>query len=129
MVDRGVRDVQLPQAEPLCQSIASHQRREAGVEAGRRFAGNRQQFAVAPEVLGTRLYLLARQMDRVVVVHRLERSEALVADVDRRRWKGRLAQMTLQSEEHAHTASAILSSARPTIVLGSLKIGAGTMAA
>ena len=106
MVHRVVLDVQLADAEPLRQAVAAHERREAGVEAGARLAGDRQQLAVAPEVLRPPLDLLAREVNGAVVVHRLERPEAAVADVDRLGRKRRLAEMTLQSNQRAHTASA-----------------------
>ena len=64
MVDRVVLDVQLAQAEALGQARAADERREAGVEAGARFTGDRQQLAVAPEILRTTLDLLARDRDR-----------------------------------------------------------------
>ena len=54
MVDRVVLDVQLAQAQALRQPRAADERREAGMEAGLRLAGNRQQLAVAPEVLRPR---------------------------------------------------------------------------
>ena len=92
MVDRVVLDVELADAEPLGQAVAAHQRREAGVEAGARLAGDRQQLAIAPQVLRPPLDLLARQVNRAVVVDRLERAEAPVADVSRFGRKRRLAQ-------------------------------------
>ena len=58
MVHRVVLDVQLADAEPLGQAVAAHERREAGVETGARLAGDRQQLAVAPEVLRPLLDLL-----------------------------------------------------------------------
>ena len=106
MVHRVVLDVELADAEPLRQAIAAHQRREAGVEAGARLAGDRQQLAVAPQILRPPLDLLARQANRAVVVDRLERAKALIADVDRFGRERRLTQMTLQSNQRAHTASA-----------------------
>ena len=72
----------------------------------RGLAGDRQQLAVAPEVFRPPLDLFARQPDRAVVVERLQRAEALVAHVQRFGRKLRLAEMTLQSKERAHTASA-----------------------
>ena len=63
MVDRVVLDVQLADAEPIGQTVAAHQRREAGVETGARLAGDRQQLAIAPQVLRPPLDLLARQRE------------------------------------------------------------------
>ena len=74
VIHRVVLDVELARAEPLRQAIAAHQRRVAGVEAGARLAGDRQQLAVAPQVLRPALDVLARQVNRAVVVHRLERA-------------------------------------------------------
>ena len=51
MIHRIVLDVELADAEPLRQPIAADQRREPRVEAGARLAGDRQQLAVAPEIL------------------------------------------------------------------------------
>ncbi len=126
MVDRVVLDVELADAEPVGQPSAAHQRREAGIEAGARLAGDRQQLAIAPQVLRPLLDLLARQVDGAVVVDRLERPETLVADVDRFGRKRRLTEMALQSDQRAHTASA---STELRIVNLELRIGAGTMAA
>ena len=96
---------------------------------GLRLAGDRQQLAIAPEVLRPALDLFARQRDRAVVVDRLERAEALVAHVGGLGRKRRLAHMTLQSDERAHTASASLWSDSPRISPGSSRTGAGTIAA
>ena len=51
MVDRVVLDVQLADAEPRGEPVGAHERREAGVQAGPRLALDRQQLAIAPEVL------------------------------------------------------------------------------
>ena len=48
VVHRVVLDVQLIDAEPIGETCAAHERREARMKAGPRFAGNRQQLAVAP---------------------------------------------------------------------------------
>ncbi len=106
MVDRVVLHVEFAHAEPMREAVAAHQRCEAGVESGARLAGDRKQLAVAPEILRPRFNLLARQVDGVVIVDRLERSETAVADVHRFRRKRRLAEMTLKSNQRAHTASA-----------------------
>src|SRR5437899_2552360 len=97
MIDRVVLDVELADAEPVGQARAAHERREAGVESRSRLAGDRQQLAVAPQILRTLLNLLPRQVDRAVVVDRLQRPETLVADVGGFRGEKGLAQMTLQS--------------------------------
>src|SRR5262249_40117179 len=86
--------------------IAAHQRREAGVEPGARLAGNRQQLAVTPQILRPPLDLIARERDRAVVVDGFERPEAPVTDVGGFGRERRPAQMTLQSSQRAHTASA-----------------------
>ena len=51
MVDRVVLDVQLLDAEACREAVGAHERREARMEAGARVAFDRQQLAVAPEVL------------------------------------------------------------------------------
>ncbi len=129
MVDRIVLDIELADAEALRQPAAADQRREAGMKTGLRLAGNRQQLPIAPEVLRPPLDLLPGQLDRGVVVDRLERAEAPIADVDGFGRKHGLAEMTLQSDKRAHTASASLWSTSPLISFGSVNIGAGTIAA
>src|ERR1700688_2897840 len=94
-----------------------------------RLAGDRQQLAVPPEILRPARDFLARQRDGRIVVHGLERSQAPIADVDGFGWKGSLAHVTLQSDERGHTASASLWSGKPLIVSGSVRTGAGTIAA
>ena len=106
MIHRIVLDVQLADAEAAGQPIAADERREAGIESGPRLADDRQQFAIPPQVLRAALDRLARQVNRRVVVHRLERTEAPIADVQRLERKRGLAQVTLQPDERAHTASA-----------------------
>src|SRR5262249_17302890 len=101
MVHRVVLDVELADAEPPGEPIASDERRESGIESGSWLAGDRQQLTVTPQVLRAPLDRVAGQRDRVVVVHRLERAEALVADVGRGGGKRRLAEMTLESGQHA----------------------------
>ena len=117
MVDRVVLDVELVDAEPRGQAIAAHERREAGVEPRSRLAGNRQQLAIAPQIFRPARDLLARQRDRAVVVQRLQWTEAPIAHVGRLRRKEGLAQMTLESQECAHTASvsAMLESSRSEV--------------
>src|SRR5947208_3657490 len=106
MIHGIVFDVELADAEARREPIAAHERGEAGVEAGARLSRNGQQLAIAPEIFRPALDLVARERDRGVVVDRLERPEALRAHVARFRRKRRLAQMTLQSDQRVHTASA-----------------------
>ena len=96
MVDRVVLDVELVEPEPLRQPRAAHERRVAGVKAGPRLALDRKQLAIAPEVFRPAFDRFARERDRRVVVHGLERPEALVAHVVGLGRKHGLAQMTLQ---------------------------------
>ena len=60
MVDRVVLDVELADAEPRGEPVGPDERREAGVEPGARLAVDRQQLAIAPEVLRPALDQLAR---------------------------------------------------------------------
>ena len=106
MIHGIVFDVELADTEARREPIAAHERGEAGVEAGARLSRNGQQLAIAPEIFRPALDLVARERDRGVVVDRLERPEALRAHVARFRRKRRLAQMTLQSDQRVHTASA-----------------------
>ena len=108
MVYRIVLDVELSQAEPFRQPMAAYERREARVEPGARLPFDRQKLAVAPEILWTPLDVLAGQANRAVVVHRLERTQTPIADVNRLGGECRLTEMTLQSDQRAHTASAYL---------------------
>src|SRR5262249_15188969 len=105
MVDRVVLDIELTQTEAIGEPRAADERREPPVKAGLRLAGDRQQLTVAPHVLWPPVDVLPGQPHRRVVVDRLERPETLLADVGRFGGKGRLAQMALQSDERAHTAS------------------------
>ncbi len=104
VVDAVVLDVQLADAEALGQARRRHQRREAGVESGQRLAGDRQQFAVAPDVARPRRDVLARERGArlLVVVDRLERAEALVTDVGGFRGKRGVAHVALQTEQCGH---------------------------
>ena len=105
MVHRVIFDVQLAQAEAIGQPVAAHERREPGMKTGARLAGDRQQLAIAPEVLRPLFDLLAREPHGAVVVYRRQRTEAPIADIQRLSRKGGLAQMTLQSDQNAHTPS------------------------
>src|SRR5579872_7362634 len=127
MIHRVVLDVELVDAESRGEPIAAHQGCEAGIEPGARLADDRQQLAIPPQILGPPLDLLPRQPHGPIVVDRLERTEAAVADVQRLGRKRRLAQVTLQSDERAHTTSDNFTSevsslesdkSRPTIVRG-----------
>src|SRR6185436_3944189 len=135
VIHRVVLDIELARAKPLRQAIAAHQRRVAGVEAGARLAGDRQELTVAPQVLRPALDFLARQVNRAVVVHRLERAQALVANVGRLSRERGLTEMTLQSNQGAHTASAkgrnVLASSKVEAPSSKseLNTGAGTIAA
>src|ERR1700720_2553850 len=129
MVDRIILYVELPDAKAFGKPRAPHERREAGMKSRLRLAGDRQQLAVPPQILRPPGNVFARQPDGRVVVHRLERAQAPIADVDRLGGKRRLAHVTLQSDQCGHTASASLWSGRPWIVSGSVRIGAGTIAA
>src|ERR1700682_5741336 len=73
------------------------------MKAGARLAGDRQQLAISPEVLRPPGDLFAGQVHRAVVVDRFQGGEAAVADVQRLRRKRRVAEMTLQPDEGAHT--------------------------
>src|SRR5213593_4409155 len=88
------------------ESIAADQRSETGVETGTRATDDGQQLRVPPEILRTPFDLFAREPYRAVVVHRLERPEAAVTHVQRFCWKVGLAEVTLQSNQSGHTASA-----------------------
>src|SRR5581483_11085286 len=85
-------------AETLGETLAAHERGEAGVEAGPRLAVDRQQFAVAPQVLRPAFDVRSRHANGCVVVDRFERAETLLADVARLRGIAGLAQMTLQTD-------------------------------
>src|SRR5207247_1631140 len=106
MIHGVVFDVQLPDAEMRGEPIAADQRREPGIEPGSRLVDDGQQLRVSPKIFRTPLDLLARESYRAVVVHRLERSEASIAHIQRLRRKRGLAQVTLQSSQRGHTASA-----------------------
>src|SRR6185369_8703209 len=64
--------------------------------------------------------------DRGVVIHRLERAEALVAHVNRLGGKRRLAQMTLESDQHATSAGTKSDVCRMKFAVST---GGGTIAA
>src|SRR5216683_860777 len=119
MVDRIILYVKLADAKAFGKPRAPHERREAGMKSRPRLAGDRQQLAVPPQILRPPRNVFARQRDGRIVVHRLERAQAPIADVDGLGGKRRLAHVTLKSDECGHTASASLGSGRPWIVSGS----------
>ena len=86
VADRVVLDPDLLEAEPLGQAIGAHERRHPDLLADGRRAVERQQLGVAPHRSGARLDRRAGQhlADARVVVGDLERSEAHLADVNRR---------------------------------------------
>ena len=104
MVDRVVLDVQLLDAEALREPRRADERREAGVHAGPRLAFDRQQFAIAPEVLRPAGDTIAGDQlrDGGVVVSHLERAEALVADPERGGGEGGLAEVAAKAEMHGY---------------------------
>jgi hypothetical protein len=97
VVHRVILYIQLADTEALGEAVAAHQRRKSGVEPGARRIDDRQQLAIAPQVFRTALDLLARQANRRVVIDRLERPQALLANVQGCGRELRLAQMTLQT--------------------------------
>ena len=102
MVHRVVLDVELANAEPRGEAVRSDERREAGVEAGSRLTGDRQQLAIAPEVPRPTADQLPRDErgDGGVVVRHLQRSEALAAHPEGLGRVDGLAQMTAKREMH-----------------------------
>ena len=84
MVHRVIFDVQLAQAEAIGQPIAAHERREPGMKAGSRLAGDRQELAIAPEILRPLLDRFARQTHGENVAPNI-RGEQRDADQDRSR--------------------------------------------
>src|ERR1700730_8168941 len=99
MVDRVILYVKLPDAQALGKPRAPHERREAGMKSRLRLAGDRQQLAVAPQILRPPRNVLARQRDGRIIVHGLERAKAPIADVDGLGGKRRFAHVTLKSDE------------------------------
>src|SRR5689334_1340127 len=82
MVDRVVFDVELPHAEARGQPIGLDERREARMQTGLRLAVDRQELAVAPEVLGPAFDERPRHLalHQRIVKRDLERPEARAAD-------------------------------------------------
>src|SRR5688572_2172275 len=104
MIDGIVLEIQFADAQRLRQAICFDERGESRIEAGPGLAVDRQQLAIAPEVLRTRFDRRAADVgpDLVVVIDDFERSEAFVADPERLRGEHRLAQVTLQSDYVSH---------------------------
>src|SRR5438876_9846301 len=103
MIDRVVLDVQLVQAEPFAKARRADERGESRIESRPRLARDWQQLAIAPEILRTALDLFARDRDRAIVVRRLERPEALLADPQRFGGIVRFTEMTLQTGQRTGT--------------------------
>ena len=78
------------------------------MQSGAGLALDGQQLSISPEVLRPLGDEIARQVNCAVIVDCLERPEAAVAHVNRPGGKPRLAQMALQADERAHTASATM---------------------
>ena len=116
MVDGIVLEIQLADAQLLRETIGFDERRESRIEAGARLAVDRQQLAVAPQVLRARLDLRAAHVlpDLVVVVDDFERSQTFVAHPQRLCRKHRLAQVTLQSGYVSHISSTYPTPAPPS---------------
>jgi hypothetical protein len=105
MIHRVVLDVQLAETQAIGQARAPHQRRKARIEARAGLARDRQDLAVPPEVLRPPLDLLAGHPDGRIVVDRLQGAQTFLADPQGLGGKSGFTQMTLQSDERAHTAS------------------------
>ncbi len=69
------------------------------METRSRFTLDRQQLPVPPEILRTLLDFVGGDLDCLVVVDRLERTETAIADVGCERREHRLAEVTLQADE------------------------------
>src|SRR5438045_849371 len=106
MIDRIVFGVELAEPEALGQPRAANERSEPGIESCPRLAGDGQQLAIPPQVFWPPFDLLTRNPDGAVIVEGLQRAKAPIADVQGFGGEFRFAQMTLQSNEGAHTASA-----------------------
>ena len=106
MIDRIVLDVELADPQAAGETIGADERRETGMEAGQRFVGDRQEFAIAPEVLGARFNQRPRheRSDGGVIVGDFQRPEtpiqtqsAVGGNVVPHRWQRRLKCMQLLS--------------------------------
>src|SRR5512138_47428 len=104
MVDRVVLYVQLPHPETLGQARGADERREAGMEAGPRLPGDREQLTVAPQVARPRLDQVAREQFArdAIVVHDLQRTQALLADPESLGRVLRRADVTSQAAQRRH---------------------------
>src|SRR5688572_14126199 len=105
MIDGIVLDVQLRDAELLCEPRGAHERREPGIEAGLGLF-DRQELLVAPQRSRPRFDQLPAddRADRRVVVRDLEGTQAVRADPHRLGWVDRATQMTSQSSDEFHRA-------------------------
>ena len=85
VVDRIVFDIQFFDTESGAETMGAHERREAGVETDSRFAVDRQELAIAPQVMRPRGDFVAADglSDPVVVVANVERTETVVAHMRR----------------------------------------------
>ena len=98
--------VQLPQTELPREPIGAHERRAPGVEARARLAGDGQKLPEPPDVLRPPLDHLSRERlaHARVVIHHLERPEALIADPQRLGGVLRPAQVALQPGHERHAS-------------------------
>ena len=83
VVDRVVLDPQFADAEFFGEPVRLDERCEADLQTYGRVVGHRQQFAVTPHRLGTRLdgRLGQRFFDAIVIINHFERAEVELADV------------------------------------------------
>ncbi len=84
VIEGVVLDVEFLDAERLGQPVGLHQGGEAGLESHGGFAIDREQFPVAPHIVGARFNDMPGNgmLDLVVVVIGFERAEIEFADVD-----------------------------------------------
>ncbi len=106
MIDRVVLDIELAKPELAGEPVGADERREAGMKAGPRLTGNRQQLAEAPDIARPALDDVARHRfpGAGVVVDHLERPEALAAHPERLGRIFRPAQMALQPGHERHAS-------------------------
>ena len=85
MIDRVILDVEILDAEFRAEAFGSDQRGEAGKRPGLGLAVDRQQLAIAPQIMRARFDQLARDggANARVVVSDFERTEARFAYVQR----------------------------------------------
>ncbi len=84
VTDGVVFDVEFFHAQFAGQIVRFEERREAGMETHRRGALYREKFPVAPDTLGTFLYLFAgdHPLDPLIVIIHLKRPKTELADID-----------------------------------------------